>query len=80
VTETHYTYVTYKLADFKVDDTNTLTPRQQREIEQKFAKALNEAMDNKILEALAGGYYVPRPGGTTIDHVPRRSLLPKVPR
>jgi hypothetical protein len=73
VTERVYTYATYKLADMQVDDTNALTPKQERAI----VKKINDAMDRSILNALAGGYYVQPTFGTTFDHRPRRKLLEK---
>jgi hypothetical protein len=55
------------------DDTNALTPKQER----RLVKKLNEAIDNMVMRALTGDYYVPSPGGLTLEHVPRRPRLEK---
>jgi len=70
VTERVYSYITYTLANIQVDDTNCLTPKQEREIVRKW----QEAMDRSMLNALSGGSYVQPTFGTTFDHRPRRRL------
>lgn len=75
---TTYT-LTYALPE--PDDTNCLTPRQRRELEAKFIKAVTDAADRQLFNIMTGGYYVPNhaAGGRTFEHAPTRPLLEKKP-
>ena len=67
--------VTYALPE--PDDSNCLTPRQRREMEEMFIKAITDAADRQLFNILTGGYDVNRADnrGRTLDHVPRKKLL-----